>query len=149
MFLKGLFVKVFKSRDCVVKSSLFTKQQNFRLIQIESICRGQNKCDRKIEICFGTGRKHCEKGRKCWSPAFSSFPAMFSRAFYFRVVRNCDCVVKSLAFTTNSRVLTTLKQRAFENNGNHHFLHFPQCFLFFPMQLSNYEPLLFCRRQMF
>ena len=30
----------------------FTKRQNFRLVQIESICRRQNKCDWKIEIDF-------------------------------------------------------------------------------------------------
>ena len=28
---------------------------------------------KKIEICCGKGRKHCEKRRKCWLPAFSPF----------------------------------------------------------------------------
>ena len=53
---------------------LFTKRQNFRLVQIQSICRRQNKWDEKTEICFGKGRKHCGKRRKCWLPAFSPFP---------------------------------------------------------------------------
>ena len=35
------------------------------------------------------------KRRKCWLPAFSPFPTMFSKALFFRVVKNCDCVVKS------------------------------------------------------
>ena len=63
---------------------LFTKRQNFRLVQIESICRRQNKCDWKIEICFGKGRKHCGKRRKCWLPAFSPFPTMFLKGFFIQ-----------------------------------------------------------------
>ena len=51
----------------------FMKQQIFKLVQIESSCRLQIKCGGKIEICFGKGRKHCEKRRKCWLPAFFSF----------------------------------------------------------------------------
>ena len=41
------------------------------------------------------GRKHCGKRRKCWSPAFSPFPTMFSKAYFFRVVKKQDCVVES------------------------------------------------------
>ena len=41
------------------------------------------------------GRKHCGKGRKCWLPAFSPFPAMFSKPLHSRVVESRDCVVKS------------------------------------------------------
>ena len=37
----------------------------------------------KTEIHFGMVRKHCGKRRKCWLPAFSPFPAMFSKGFYF------------------------------------------------------------------
>ena len=46
-----------------------TKQQNFRLVQIESICKPQNKCNLKLEICLNTGRKYHGKRRKCWSPS--------------------------------------------------------------------------------
>ena len=69
------------------------QRQNFGLVQIESICRPQIKCDSKTEICFGKGRKHCGKKRKCWLPAFSPFPIMFSEGF-LRVVKSWDCVVK-------------------------------------------------------
>ena len=48
----------------------------------------------KIEICFGKGRKHCGKRRKCWLPAFSPFPTVFSEGFYFRDVKSRDCMVK-------------------------------------------------------
>ena len=34
----------------------------------------------KIEICFEKCRK-CGKRRKCWLPAFSPFPTMFSKGF--------------------------------------------------------------------
>ena len=98
--------KAFKNRNCVVELTLCacalqftcinsTKRQNLRLVQIESICRQQNKCDRKKEICFGKGRKYCGKRRKCWSPPFSPFPTMFSKDFFFKVVKSRDCVVKS------------------------------------------------------
>ena len=31
-------------------------------------------------------RKHCGKRRKCWLPALSLFPTMFSKGFFFKVV---------------------------------------------------------------
>ena len=77
-----------------VLAYLFTKQHIFRLFQIQSICRWQNKCNWKTEILSGIGRKHCGKRRKCWLPAFSSFPAMFSKGFFHGVVKSRDCVVK-------------------------------------------------------
>ena len=52
-------------------------------------------CYRKMEIWFGKGRKHCGKRRKCWLPAFSPFPTMFSKGFLYRVIKTCDCVVKN------------------------------------------------------
>ena len=30
------------------------------------------------------------KRRKCWLPAFSSFPSMFSKGFFFRVIKSRD-----------------------------------------------------------
>ena len=33
------------------------------------------------------GRKHCGKRRKCWLPAFSPFPTMFSKGVIVRVVK--------------------------------------------------------------
>ena len=48
----------------------------------------------KKNFCFGKGRKHCGKRRKCWLPAFSPFPTMFSKAFFLRVVKSQDGVVK-------------------------------------------------------
>ena len=58
-------------------------------------------------------------------------------------------------FTTQSRLLTPLEKKAFENimgkgenAGNQHFLFFPQCFLPFPTQISIFKSKLFCSLQM-
>ena len=48
----------------------FIKRLNFRLVQIERIFRQQIKCNLRLEIGVGKGRKHCGKTRKCWLPAF-------------------------------------------------------------------------------
>ena len=63
------------------KSELLTKQQNFRLVQIETICRWQNECGSDDDFHLWQGRKHCGKRRKCWLPAFSPFPTVFSEGF--------------------------------------------------------------------
>ena len=50
----------------------------------------------KLKFCVGKGRKHCGKRRKCWLPAFSPFPTMFLKSFFFKVVKSRDLVVKEL-----------------------------------------------------
>ena len=67
------------------QAQLFTRRQKFRMIQIERICRRQNKCDSKTGNCFGNGKKHCGKRRKCWFPAFSPFPTMFYELYLSQV----------------------------------------------------------------
>ena len=37
---------------CLVKSKNSTKQQNFGLVLVKSICRRQNECDSNTEIYF-------------------------------------------------------------------------------------------------
>ena len=54
---------------------------------------------KKIEISFSEGRKHCGKRRKCWLPAFSPFPRMFSKGFLFSVFKSWDFVVRVKAIT--------------------------------------------------
>ena len=48
-----------------------------------------------ITVSFGKVGKHCGKRRKCWLPAFSPFPTIFSKRLFVGVVENRDCVVKS------------------------------------------------------
>ena len=55
---------------------LFSGQRNFRPVQIQRTCRRQNKCNEKIEICFGNGRKHSGKGEKC---CIFLFPKCFQK----------------------------------------------------------------------
>ena len=84
-----------KKATVVVKALTLYQTTNFEQYQIESICRRQDKCDSKIKKCFAKGRKHFGKRRKCRLPKFSPFPKMFSKAFFFRVVKCRDCVAKS------------------------------------------------------
>ena len=54
-----------------IKNIVPVKLNHFR--QIEGIYKWQHKCDSKIEICFGMGRKHCEKRIECCLPEFFHF----------------------------------------------------------------------------
>ena len=61
----------------------------------------------------------------------------------------------SQLFTKQSRILTTLKMKPFENivgkvenAGNQHFLIFPECFLPNPKRIFVFKFHLFCRLQM-
>ena len=58
---------------------------------------GDDKLDiAKVKISlFDRVEKHCGKERKCWLPTFSPFPTVFSKAFFFRVVKSRDYVIKS------------------------------------------------------
>ena len=77
-----------------VLAIISTKRQIYRPAQIESICRRQIKLGSKVEIFIRKGKKHYGKRRKCWLPAFSSFPTVFSKGFLPRVLKSRDCVAK-------------------------------------------------------
>ena len=55
------------------------------------------KVTEKLKFVKGRVEKHCGKWRKCWLPAFSPFPTMFSKGLlvFHRVVKSRDCVEKS------------------------------------------------------
>ena len=53
-----------------------------------------NKINVTEKLKFVLGRKHCRKRRKCWLPAFSLFPTMFSKGFFPNVVKSQDNEVK-------------------------------------------------------
>ena len=104
-------------KNCIplfVNSFFFTKQKNFRLVYIQCICRSINSipkdkalsklkafADDKFNIAkmmislFDRVENIVGKRRKCWLPAFSPFPAMFSKGLFLRVVKSPNCVVKS------------------------------------------------------
>ena len=49
----------------------------------------------KVMISLCDRVENTGKRRKCWLPAFSPFPTVFSKAFLFRVSERRDSVVKS------------------------------------------------------
>ena len=56
---------------------------------------GDKLNDAEVTISLFDGvEKHFVKKIKCWLPAFSPFPTVFSKTFFFRVVKSQDCVVK-------------------------------------------------------
>ena len=69
---------------------LISNSKNFRLFQIQGICRWQNHSNSEIDICIRKSRKHWWKRRKCWLP----FPTMFLKAFFSRGVKVLE--VKSI-----------------------------------------------------
>ena len=60
-FSKDFYCRHVKRRVCLGDS---ITQQNFRLVQIESIGIQKNKWNKKFGMCFVKGRKHCWKRRK-------------------------------------------------------------------------------------
>ena len=48
-----------------------------------------------MEKIVGKGENAGYQHRKCWLPAFSPFPTIFSKGLFCRVVKSRDCVVKS------------------------------------------------------
>ena len=54
----------------------------------------------KLEKLLWEGRKHCGKRRKCWLPAFSPFPLMFSKGYFLRVVKNQNCDKELFLYNT-------------------------------------------------
>ena len=55
-----------------------------QLVQFEILCRQQIKCGYIDESILSKSRKLCWKRRKCWLPAFSPFPTMFSKVFFLK-----------------------------------------------------------------
>ena len=50
----------------------------------------------KLNFDLGSVENNVEKRRKCWLPAFSPFPTMFSKVFFpGGVVKSRDCVVNA------------------------------------------------------
>ena len=76
------------------QSQLFPKRQNFRLFQILTICKPQNKCKPDDENCFGKGRKHCRKRRnRCLTACFFLFLTILSKVSFLWAVKivRLDC----------------------------------------------------------
>ena len=68
------------------KFNSFHKEKNLNMLKFKKFTEG----------VFGRVESFL---RKCWKPASSPFPKMFSKCSYLRVVKSPDCVVKSLGDT--------------------------------------------------
>ena len=53
------------------------------------------KVTENLKPGFGRVENIVGKKRKCWLPAFSPFPTMFSKGLLYRTVKSRDSVVKS------------------------------------------------------
>ena len=54
----------------------------------------------RLNFILGMAENFVGKEEKCPLPPFSSFPTMFSKDFFLRVVRSQDCVVKGKSLLT-------------------------------------------------
>ena len=88
-----------------------------------------------------------EKGENAGYQHFSPFPTMFSKRFFLTVVKSRDC--ESKAFSTQSRLLTTLIKKNFENivgkgenAGKLAFTPFPTMFSILPQTNFKFSVLL-------
>ena len=95
------------------KIELFTIRQNFRLDWSKFNAFADEKFNiakMMISLCNRV-ENVVGKKRKCWLPAFSPFPTMFSIAFYFRVVLKSGLCGKQLTLSsTYIHFNTTLKK---------------------------------------
>ena len=62
--------------------TLYIKQLNFKLVQIESICRQQNKSTYNDDFCLDRVENIVDKGENAGYQHFLLFPQCFQEAFY-------------------------------------------------------------------
>ena len=71
-----------------------SKMTNFRLFQMERVCRQQCRTWQKWQKVFLTGRKHCGKRINCSLRAVYPFPTVFSKDLHCRHVKTRACLGK-------------------------------------------------------
>ena len=74
--------------------STLSQTTDFRLFQMERVCRRQIRIWWKWQKILQTGRKHCGKRRNCSSRAISPFPTVFSKDLNSRHVKTRACLGK-------------------------------------------------------
>ena len=62
------------------------------IVQIEKKKNADQQLDtpQMVEFVSENGRKYWWKRRKCWLLAFSPFPTMFSKTFFFGPLKTLD-----------------------------------------------------------
>ena len=89
-----------------VLKSRFNSLPNDKILEtskLKAFADDKINVTQKLNFLFGKSRKHCEKRRKCWLPAFSPLPTMFSKACLLRVVKIWDCAGKELKNSNNQK----------------------------------------------
>ena len=119
-----------KHESAFAAAELITRPQNFRLVQIETNCRQHFEVYLKWKISTIKGRNHCEKRRNKLLVTSNFFFSHNVCHSYISFVHQNAALFGN--WLTQSRLLTTLKEKAFENivgrgenAGNQHFLLFP------------------------
>ena len=84
MFSKAFFLRVVNMSavyfyETEVHDKLFTKQQNFRPVQNERLCRQQNKRHLKLIFWFGKKENIVGKGENAGFQHFLLFPRCFQK----------------------------------------------------------------------
>ena len=62
--------------------------------KLKAIADDKVNVTEKLKFVLGRVENIVGKGEKCWLPAFSCFSTMFSKGFWYRVLKSHDCVVK-------------------------------------------------------
>ena len=88
------FIKLCMHQICTPK--LFSPFPNDKSLDVSKL---KAFADEKIKVAKMTISlfdrvENTWKRRKFWSPPFSPFPTVFSKAFFFKVIKSQDCVVK-------------------------------------------------------
>ena len=91
VFSWGLW-KLFLHLFWVFNHLIHYQTTNFRLFQIEKLCRRQFKIWRKWQKVIPTSRKHCGKRRNCSLRAISPFSTVFSKGLFPSGIKRCHCV---------------------------------------------------------
>ena len=96
IFIKSIVVcKLFQFGECVWER-VNSLPNNETLDMIKLLAFADEKLNIikvTISLCDRV-ENYCSKRREFWLPAFSPFPKLFSRAFFFRVVNSQDAVVE-------------------------------------------------------
>ena len=63
--------------------------------KLKAFADDKSNITQSLKFVLGRVENIVEKGKKCWLPAFSPFPAMISKGFLLRAFKSQDCVIKS------------------------------------------------------
>ena len=68
------------------------QRKKIDLLKLKALANDKINVIENFEVYFEKDRKYCGKRRKCWLPAFSPFPKVFSKLSFSGSLK--DCVAK-------------------------------------------------------